>query len=230
MARRLFAILFCVSFAILGCQREGKKNSSSISIVVPPAANSHNKTGGIGSMSTMPSDRKACYGVIISGPGLTPQPANACSPPAAIRAGFVEPGATIEISVPKGSNRTVELFAFLQASGLDQPCPAFNPSLSAAQIAATYKLDSVSSIDMSGEVTRVTLNANFPGVANNYAVAMGLPATCTADSASPGNPNFSISNGRGVASNGAITLYGAVGRPVSGMSASNGAMTLKKRQ
>ena len=223
---RLLVLILISSFVTLGCQRDKAGGSSTITIQVPRALNTDNKTGGVGAMGALPSDRKVCYGVNVSGPGITVQPANACSPPPSIRAGFVEPGTEVSVSVPKGSGRVVELFAFLGEPGQTAPCPAFSPSLSPTQILRTYKIGTASNIDISAEVTVVEITADFPGLSNNIAQQLSLPASCTAGGGQNNAPGFNTSSGRGIATNGTMKLYGGFGKPSPGRRATNGTMTL----
>src|SRR5690606_27352661 len=124
MGRWRISLFIAASIFSLGCQRQASQTST-ITIRVPKAANMSRKSGGVGSMAALPSDRKSCYAVSVTGPGITMSPSHICAPPTGLRAGFVEPGAMIEMQVPKGKDRKIELFAFLQSPGQDLPCPVF---------------------------------------------------------------------------------------------------------
>lgn len=223
-------ILFCGSLLSLGCQRESKKTSSSIIIQVPKAANALNKSGGVGALATMPADRKACYGIVLSGQGLANQTPT-CAPPGATRAGFVEPGGVVEVTAPKGSGRTVELFAYLQNPGENNPCPGFSVNPSPTQVVATYKIGSVINVDMMADETHITIDASFPGLSNNYAMENSLPAFCSSGAAGPGGPALGqISSAQMAVSGSGVKLVGRVGGAWSNQVLTGSGVTLKVKQ
>ncbi len=225
-------VLIIISAFMLGCQRDKPGGSSTITIQVPRAANTANKTGGVGAMSALPTDRKVCYGINVSGPGINGESGNSCSPPTSIRAGFVEPGSEVSVSVPKGSNRVVHLFAFLGEPGQTSPCPEFASNLSPSQLVHTYKIGTATNIDISADQTVVEITADFPGLSNHIAAQLGLPATCTAGATPPaGRPGFSAGSGGGKATDvgNTVTMYSSFGRAHSGQTAVGGNITLKTK-
>jgi hypothetical protein len=227
VVRRLILLILSALFA-LGCQRQIKGTRSSISIQVPKSANAQGKTGGVGAMAAMPSDRKACYGVVISGGGLDDKSAT-CGPKGSLFLGFVEPGQVITADVEKGKNRTVELFAFLESVGQNDPCPQFAPNLSAQQAVNTFKVGKADFVDMTSDTTEVTIIASFPGVGNHLAQELSLPVSCTATAGGTNPLGFSISAGRGLATGAGMKLLGRFGKPVAGQVATGSGMKLISR-
>lgn len=225
--RKLILLILSTLFA-LGCQRQISGTRSSISIQVPKSANMNSKTGGVGAMAAMPSDRKACYGVVISGGGLDDRSAT-CGPKGSLFLGFVEPGQVITADVEKGKNRTVELFAFLEGVGQNDPCPQFAPSLSAQQAINTFKVGKADFVDMTADTTEVTITASFPGVANHVAQELSLPASCAGSTASSNPPGFSVSSGRSIATGTGYTLKGGFGKPLAGQVATGTGFKLISR-
>lgn len=180
-------------------------------------------------MAAMPSDRKACYGVVISNGDLA-NTNGQCSPKGSIFIGFVEPGSIIEREVDKGKGRTVELFAFLQNVGQNDPCPQMGANLPPAQVNNTYRLGSVENVDMTADVTDITITASFPGVANTIAQELALPAACTSSGTVAASPaNFGISSGRSVATGTGYTLIGGFGKPAAGQVATGTGFKLISR-
>lgn len=227
VVRKLILLILGAVFA-LGCQRQIKGTRSSISIQVPKSANAQGKTGGVGAMAAMPSDRKACYGVVISGGGLDDKSAT-CGPKGSLFLGFVEPGQVITADVEKGKNRTVELFAYLESVGQSDPCQQFSPSLSAQQAINTFKVGKADYVDMTSDTTEVTIIASFPGVGNHLAQELSLPVSCTTTSAGQGLPGFSISAGQSVATGTGYTLKGGFGKPLAGQTAAGTGFKLISR-
>lgn len=210
MARGLWFVFLSLSSIIsLGCSRESKKTTSTITIQVPKNGLSSNKVGAM----AMPTDRKTCYGVVVKGADLPTEGGSVCSPSASLRIGFVEAGSEIKREVKKGSGRIIELFAFLQDLGKNDPCPMFTGNLNPAIVISTYKIGTAFNVDMMGEETSVTINAEFPGLANNYASEAGLPSFCSdTNPARDTRPTVGqLSGGWAVSTGGSNSLRGRAG-------------------
>jgi hypothetical protein len=136
----------------------------------------------VGALATLPANRKACYAVNISATDIVGTPASTCSPKTGIVKGFVEAGQTIDVLVPKGAGRKIELYLFLGEEGASAPCPVMNPVLTPAQLLNTYLVGTASDIAVQGETQTVEITASFPGVTNYLAQTLSMPATCTAGS------------------------------------------------
>jgi hypothetical protein len=213
-------------FIMLGCQRSPSNVHSKMSIRVPDAANRLNKTGGVGAMSAMPSDRKVCYGVNVTGLGVTGTPATNCSPATGLLGGFVDAGGSIEMQVTRGSKRTVELYAYLESPGQNSPCPKAIGPLPATDLAQIYKVGAAYNVDMSADETTVEILAEFPGLPNNIAQELALPAVCTATSGGAVAPGFHVSAGHQTATGTGIKMIGNVGHPVLQRTASGNGIQL----
>ncbi len=210
-------LLFTCAMMVAGCQRAKEQNVSSLVLQAPDpllAAKS-----SVSAMGAPPSGRKACYGLSITAPDLASQ-TSSCSPQTGIVAGFVEAGGTLEASVPKGTNRKIDLYLFLQAEGENNPCPVMSQNLSGAGLRNTYLLGSVSGISILQEVETVTITANFPGLNAHLAQQLNLPATCLPTSRPISSaPGFSVSAAQGTITGSGMKIIGRVGRATSGSSA-----------
>jgi|FLYM01.1.fsa_nt_gi hypothetical protein len=201
---RLRITYFILSVFLLGCDRPINEGHSKITISAPEKLASQ-------SLSSLPANRKACFGVNVTGPGITPQPGNSCSPTSGVLAGFVELGKVIEASVPKGINRKIELFVFLQAENQNLPCPKLLSSLSATQLLNTYLVAKVENLEINAPTVSVDMTMQFPGEAQHLAAQLSLPATCTALAGSNNPPGFGVTSARASASAAGINLHGRVG-------------------
>lgn len=204
-----------VSLASAGCQRAPVNGGSGRLIIrAPKSLNAFNKTGGVGSMASMPSDRKACYGVRVTGKGIDDGATSQCNPLSGIRVGFVEPGKEIVVQVPKGPGRTVELYAYLLPTGSSDACPsqAFQSDLKPEYVVATYKIGVAPNLEVAQD-TPVDIVASFPGVSNTIASDLSLPAACTAVTPAPSNnrPGLDVSSGKGVAVGATYRVIGSAG-------------------
>lgn len=189
------------------CSRKEASTKSTISIRAPAAANK------VGAMSAIPVNRKACYGVSITGPGITNVPTSSCSPETGIVAGFVNPGALIEAEVPQGSNREIKLFVFLQQVGEDNPCPQMGGAFASSQLSQIYFVGSASDITLASEVQTVDIVASFPGESQNIAVTSSMPSSCTAGTPATNLRGFRVSSASQVATGAGIKMVGRIGRP-----------------
>lgn len=210
---RWLVMTIILSATLLACQRKVSGDLTTVSIQVPRAENHLQKTGGVGAMSTMPNDRKACYGINVTGPGIITQQGSSCSPVTGLLGGFVEPGSNVEVQVPKGTDRKIELYAFLEAPGENVPCPQLVPNLSSSQLIHTYLIGTASAIDTSPDVVTVDITASFPGLSTNLAQQLSLPATC-APVATDTSPHFRVTSGRQVSTGGGLKMIGVVGTTV----------------
>ncbi|MGE4132929.1 MAG: hypothetical protein AB7F86_14910 [Bdellovibrionales bacterium] len=210
-----------------GCSRKIKSDISKISIRAPKSLNAANKTGGVGAMAAMPSDRKACYAVSVTGSSIPSDRGNICNPTTGLRAGFVEPGGLIQLEVPRGPARKIELLAFLQPTGQNNPCPPFNAALTDSQLQNTFIVGTADNVDMSSDVVDVTIDASFPGLTQHIAQVLALPLTCSA-AVGDNPPGFHVSAGEMTATGTGLILKGRVGRAVANV-ASGGGITLKAK-
>lgn len=217
---RLLVLTLSITFAF-GCTRSmDEKSMSSISIKVPNALHK------VGSLAAMPTDRKACWGINVTGSNIPTRKGNSCSPVTGIIGGFVEPGGVIEAEVPKGRSRKIELFAYLLPAGDTSACPAFGIAMTTAQTTSTYTVAVANGVDMVNDVTVVEMTADFPGLSNHIAQTQALPLTCGALADTPNTPGFHVSGGAETASGAGMRMVLRTGRPVGRQEASGGGIRL----
>ncbi len=201
-----FISLLCLGFLISSCNRPQAEDDerSVISIQAPQSK--------IGSLSVIPSTRKACFGVNISAADIEAPKKKECSPGLSLFAGFVEAGANLELEVPRGSGRKIDLYLYLQKSGENNPCPQMSTYFSQSDLGQLYFLGSTENISLTKSVETVTITANFPGESQNLFQQLSLPASCvTSTSPSSNNSGARIFVGSGVSVGSGMKLYGRVG-------------------
>lgn len=202
-----YLILASLCLFLLGCQREAAKKSSLV-LRMPKAE----KLSGLS--TPWPSDRKACFGVNVTSSDIA---ANypSCSPVTGIVKGYVESDQVIEVDVPMGKSRKIDLYLYLQPTGQNNPCPNIGPSFGGTNLTNTYLIGTATA-DIVNQIETVNITASFPGLSQNIAVNYSLPSTCTASSIPPGNPGFHISADAGTALGSGYKLKGKIGTQVSG--------------
>lgn len=205
--------------ALVGCTRAQDKGLSTITIQAPKLSQSAKL--GVGAY-TLPANRKACYGVNITASDIDSY-ATSCLSNIGIVAGFVEPGGTLEASVPMGSERKIQLILYLQAVGENGPCPVMGQIISSNNFSNTYVVGTASGLNLKNDVEKVAITTSFPGEANNIAKQLSLPASCI-----PGNPinmgrAASVLAAQGTIKNATYRLTGNVGRAFAASTDSTGA-------
>lgn len=213
MARwRIWAFTLGILF-VSGCSRPVSNHSTKITIQAPVTL------GKIDSLATMPANRKVCYGVNISGPGIKPEAVTVtCAQTGmtakldvGLLAGFVEPGQEVSLDVPSGSERRIELFAYLLAVGnMATPCPKFDKFLSPNMLTDIYKVGTAENILIQGAQQTVEMTADYPGDNSHLAASLNLPANCAA-SAPSSHGGFQVSSGMQEAAGTGIKLKARIG-------------------
>ncbi len=219
---QIFWASLCV-FALSSCSRKAGETAT-VSIQLGTGAGAQKNANA----SSYTGDRKACYGVSISGPGITPS-VNSCSPPLGIVAGYVALGGTLSASVPYGSNRQIQLFLYLQREGENNPCPEMGAVFSKEQLSQTYLVATASNLNFSQPSVNVSMTERFPGLTQTIASQFTLPRSCLPVASAPARPGFRISTGSGYASGSGVLLLGKVGRPTFGQEMTGTGIVLRAR-
>ncbi len=220
--RSLIFILVCV--AQVGCSRASKSSESQISIIAPQSLRAKNQ----GAFNAMPTDRTACYAVNIT--GATTAFNITCSPPVGLTAGFVASGQALKASVAKNKTIAIELYLYLLPSGASV-CPGFAEALAKNNIANAYLVGTATGISTAQDETNVTIEAAFPGAAQNVAQQLSLPSTCMASYVPTGHP-YGVSAGETLMTDGSGgKLIGRLGsaNQNGAMSAGDGSKIMIKR-
>lgn len=195
----------CTMFS---CTKKAETTTSVIALKVPSLQSQKNN---VGTLSTIPTDRKACWGVNIIASDMPTTPATTCSPKTGVTAGYVADGGMISVDVPRGEARMFELYMYLQDAGSTQGCPTFGKKFSASDLTHVYFMGSTT-VAIRNPVEDITLVASFPGLNQTIASLNTYPATCTAVTPPAGVPGLHVSNGAGTAVGGGIRLSGTVGK------------------
>lgn len=203
-----------------GCNpAPAKSESSTIRIQTP----SRNKVGAL----AFPVGSTICYGVNITGSGIPLE--TGCHPAYGITAGFAGENSTLQIDgVPYGSNRRLELFAYLYPTGSGSCPTSFASGFAAANIASVYYVGGAPSFSISSPETNLTISANFPGVANSVLTTTVSLQSCSGVAPLlPNENNFFVGSSAGVAVDGTIKMRARVGRAVDAPVLMNGNIKLQ---
>lgn len=221
----LGALIF-LSILMFGCSRPLTGDLSKISIQLP----SEQHLGKVGALSALPANRKACFGINVTGQGIPSDAANSCSPNTGVLAGFVEPGQVIEAKVPKGPSRTIRLYVFLQEVGQNIACPTFAKTLTPTQLLNTYLVGTKENIDLEAPEVTVSITMSFPGLSQNLAQQMSLPNTCTSGSSQTSLLGFGVTTSAGSSAGTGVKLKAKIGTTKDGQTLTGTGVKLYVRQ
>lgn len=214
---RLLCLLFLFACLLPACQRAGQSGSNASLVIQTPSRHQLAKAG-IQSLAALPSNRKICYGVSIQGPGIEGYAGSSCAPATGVVGGFVDEGQPLELFVPRGENRTIELYLFAMPVGSTSSCPAMGQNLQGEGLKSTYLIGSKTGVALLNDVETVEITVSFPGLANSMASQLSVPATCS-PGVVPNKSGFHISAASGSLTGTGLKLLGRVGRVQSGTTA-----------
>lgn len=166
MFKIIFLILTLVASS-LSCTRNESTTLLKVSFQIPPNLSGEN------SSQSLPAGKKACYGVHVTGAGITSMP-QTCGAQLGIYSGFVEEGGTLSLEVPRGDGRAFELIAYLVPSS--ETCPAWTESFGSTttQLQSTYSVGKTLGVKLTEVEQSVAISYSFPGEANHLNATQGL--------------------------------------------------------
>lgn len=208
-------LLFCL--VLCACTRPNSQGNSKLVIVAPEAF------GKVGALATLPTNRKACFGVNVTADDISGAAPSTCSPATGVVAGFKTSEEKIEASVKKGTSRKIDLYMYLQKEGVNQPCPSMGSRFASSMLSDLFLVASKSGVDFVNEVTEVEMTISFAGVANS--LASSYPASCMAGNSSSSYPIRIASDVNKVTGAG-LMLRARVGAEPGGVVISGGGLKL----
>lgn len=111
----------------------------------------------------LPSGKKVCYGVNVTGPGIADSKSTpTCEVSVGVFSGWVAEGKSLNVEVPKGESRQFDLFVYLAEAGTE--CPAFATSqLSGADASRVIPSGKTAGVNLMADSATVKIELNFPG-------------------------------------------------------------------
>jgi hypothetical protein len=175
-----FIGLALLAAAFTGCTVAKDPNSSKVVIQLPTQAAVASATG---KMAAFPSDKIICFGVSVTGEGISESRPNSCSPSVGKFDGF-KAGGALSIEVPKGQGRIVRVFGYLADRASQEACPAWTTAMESPKYKRVYPIGTTTGVDTSKEETEVQITVDFPGL-SQHVVAQSLAASdCTSGTSS----------------------------------------------
>jgi hypothetical protein len=196
-------IIKILALSLLGlaaCQRANKEDASSISSVsiafptVQQFAASQSKTmsQSVGALAVVDYS-KMCLSVQASGAGIVPTEGLAsCDWRKGVVSAVAIPGQTIELEVPKGTNRTFDVYGYLRDNTTDA-CPTVPAVMTSAVLAKTYLLGRTIGVELSQAQATVNIQLSLPQDTNTVVSQLSLPA-CSSGTVDPGSSGGALTS------------------------------------
>jgi hypothetical protein len=229
--RIILVPMVCGSLLLASCAQknnDGRNGGGAVKIRIATPSNPIGSQKMV-AMAALPSDRKACYAVNVTGLNIAVAPGAGCAPGLGSVGGFVQAGGELNVAVPKGTSRRVELYLYLMAPGDNGPCPAIGNPMAESRLGSTYLLGATENVTLAKDEEEVTIQASFPGVTQHLPRQLSMSTACisAADASMPsavagGLPGYYQSLAAGTVSNGTVSVRARIGRTVSGTTASGG--------
>lgn len=182
--------------------------------------------------AAIPDHLKACYAVNVTAADL-PTAVDVCSPATGVVAGFAPANTNLEVIVPQGFSRKIELLMYLYPKTSTEPCPSITAKVNSAILNSVYVVGTVPSVNFLNAEETISIEVNFPGLSQHIAQQFSLPANCATGATPVGETlkGFYHSSAQGSADDGAspatIHLKARIGSSAPAIKASNANYILK---
>jgi hypothetical protein len=219
---RRLSVVIISSCVLAACNRNGKLDSESVvSIQVPHAGRM---------LSSIPLGRTQCFGINVTGNGITPTNGDGCTPQSGILAGYVSAGGIVSANVPKNLTVNIDLYLYLLPQG-QGACPGLSASIPSSQLGDTFLIGSATGVSTANDTTNVNIVANYPSNGANITQQLNMSATCQALAIPSGAVTpFTVSSGAaslsGTAGSSTIHLDSRVGVSYGAKTLSGGSLKL----
>lgn len=169
---RLSFFLFASLLVATGCSRSGTEGSSKIEISLPPHPSINQKSANLHPQASEPN---FCYLINVIGEGITATE-DSCAPTAGVRTPFLRPLSTAMIEVPRGLERTLELYGYIPQA--NETCDSSGIDLQMVALNRLFRLARTEHIDTTPDEVIVRLVVQYSGVNNHAGIQLGKNATC----------------------------------------------------
>jgi hypothetical protein len=183
----IYISLYCFSVILnTGCSRPNINGKTSvISIMTPKRSEIVSKVKTFS--QALPDNKVYCFAITVKGTGIeeVKSSADLCQASLGLSSGFVQESESLTLDVPKGSDRSFELFLYLAEPGT--VCPVLNDSFFSNIVAysKTYQVGKTSSVNLTQDNESVEIELDFKGLAQNLMVDSGLSSCSVVTVISP---------------------------------------------
>lgn len=160
-------LLLFITIVLIGCDRKSEEISQ-VNIHVPQK----------GSLNTnWPPLNELCWGANITGEGINNFNPASCALDWGLVGGLVESGKAIELSVPRGPKRNIEVFVWKKTA--TETCKSYS-LLTAKNLVKVYKVGEVNNFDIVKSVETINVDVSFPSDNLSWLAKYNAEAACWA--------------------------------------------------
>ena len=129
----------------------------------------------------------ACFIVNVTTPEIpATKPAGACAIPFGVFAGSVAPGGSLDLSVPNGTGRSLDVYAYVRPSNA-VACPSLTGGFGTLDLSKIVRVGgSAAPFDTKLPDVSVDVNVAAPAAATDVVAQLGLPPSCRPTGATVG--------------------------------------------
>jgi hypothetical protein len=158
-------LLLYFGFSLSSCDRKSEEHSQ-LKILVPQKSSFN---------TNWPNLDQLCWGANITGEGIKNYQPAGCAFQWGLIGGMVESGKQIELTVPRGPKRKIEVFVWQKLSA--QTCLS-HQQLTVAELQALYKVGEVKSFDIVKSIETIDVDVNFPSDSKSWLTTLGQEKSC----------------------------------------------------
>ena len=119
-----------------------------------------------------------CFIVNVTTPEVPPKfPGGSCGIPVGVLSGSAKPGGSLELSVPFGSSRVLDVFAYVQANP-SLPCPTVAGGFGALDLGKIVRVGRSNAFDTKAKQVEVAVTVTQPATATDIVEQYGMPPSC----------------------------------------------------
>lgn len=168
-----------ISMSLAGCSPTSGSGTSKVSITIPKSSSIQSlRSSGVHSQQAIDWDR-GCYAINVTASDLPAGSTGSCSIPTGIFSGFVAAGGTLQLDVPRGSARKLEVL-FYKRLNANAKCPTFDAnSFNSMDPASVVRVGKVDSFETKSDSVTVDVYLTVPGDAESLISQYKLAAACS---------------------------------------------------
>ncbi len=173
-----FAAFIGVLATSVSCSPVSDNGSSRVRLRLPDGVQSSK----VGTLAYNWSN--VCYAIHIHASDIKPSQGTSCEIPLALFHGLKAPGQEISINVPRGRDRTLEIFTYLRANA-SEACSQLNNGFAGLDKSKLVRVGRVDKFHTDAPEVDVEVTIRAPNAGESVLTQYNLPATCVATAPDP---------------------------------------------
>ena len=207
------------SSLLIGCGTSQSSTSAHLSVSFPQAA-----IQAASSSSSTYDFSRACFAINVTSSDIPSAKKNSCDVSRGIFQGFVAPGGSVTLTVPKGSARKLEVFSYLRASAAAS-CQSLVDFGSFAPNKIT-RVGLVPTFDTQTDNVTLDVTLTAPATSDNLVTQYSLASTCSVGDAQQAS-SAAITSGHVHSTGGKLVIEASISGQKNNVHLSGGALQIQ---